>query len=341
MARWFLVRGGAEDGPITTTQLKDMAATGQLGPQQLVRRDDMKEPVAARRVKGLFPAEAGIQARPAASPVQPPVATLVQPQQVTSVTAKPPQAVPVQLTATTPTPTPAVALWNPSAVRWWSLLFTWVFGSILLAKNWRALGRPWRARRAMVWCWATIPYVLIARLSPDTAPITALMRGISTVILVGWIYLEALPQIRFVKKHFGDNYGRKPWLRPLGIGAASFVPLVLGAMLLFAGVADDEHITKVKNGSLSSHPGTPVGKALDHFLGHPQWTEGETKSGQQVVNVTGDVMFQGQRAKVLLQFMVNPEAGTFELYALELNGVGQNRLVQAAFMDKVFEEYRH
>ena len=40
MAQWFVVRGGKETGPLSTEQVKEMAAVGKLLPSDQVRRDD-------------------------------------------------------------------------------------------------------------------------------------------------------------------------------------------------------------------------------------------------------------------------------------------------------------
>lgn len=54
MPAWFIVRNGREQGPVTAQQLKQLAATGQLRSDDLVRRDDMQAPRPAKQVKGLF-----------------------------------------------------------------------------------------------------------------------------------------------------------------------------------------------------------------------------------------------------------------------------------------------
>ncbi len=56
MAHWFMVRDGKELGPFTAQQLKEMAASGKLRTDDLVRREDMKGPTKAGTVKGLFTA---------------------------------------------------------------------------------------------------------------------------------------------------------------------------------------------------------------------------------------------------------------------------------------------
>lgn len=52
---WFVIRAGKELGPFTTRQLREMAATRKLAPDDLVRRADMQEPRKASTVKGLLP----------------------------------------------------------------------------------------------------------------------------------------------------------------------------------------------------------------------------------------------------------------------------------------------
>lgn len=55
MSNWHYARGGEKDGPITMEQLKELATTGQLSPDDLVWREDMKDWRKASTVKGLFP----------------------------------------------------------------------------------------------------------------------------------------------------------------------------------------------------------------------------------------------------------------------------------------------
>lgn len=53
--QWFVTRGAQQQGPLTPSQLKALVATGQLRPDDLIRRDDMPAPRAASTIKGLFP----------------------------------------------------------------------------------------------------------------------------------------------------------------------------------------------------------------------------------------------------------------------------------------------
>lgn len=52
---WHYAKGGEKHGPITAIQLKELATTGQISPDDLVWREDMQDWRQARSVKGLFP----------------------------------------------------------------------------------------------------------------------------------------------------------------------------------------------------------------------------------------------------------------------------------------------
>ena len=52
---WFYVQSGIQSGPIGTSALRTMSATGQIKATDLVWRQGMSDWALAARVKGLFP----------------------------------------------------------------------------------------------------------------------------------------------------------------------------------------------------------------------------------------------------------------------------------------------
>lgn len=70
MANWYVVRNGNEQGPVTSEDLKQLAATGRLQPDDLVRREDQEKPTRAGKLKGLFQTAQDGSAQP--NPVVPP-----------------------------------------------------------------------------------------------------------------------------------------------------------------------------------------------------------------------------------------------------------------------------
>src|SRR5687767_6966410 len=110
----------------------------------------------------------------------------------------------------------APALWNPDAAGNWSLLFTPIFGAILVSKNWQAIGEPKRAASARIWAYVSVPIVAL---------------GLGFPLLIIWYFASNRPQSRFVKSQWGANYPRKPWGKPLAI---AFVLGVLALAAFFA-----------------------------------------------------------------------------------------------------------
>lgn len=54
--RYFVVVGGADEGPFTFDQLKDLAAKGELTPESVLRPEEGGDPVSAKSLGGLFAA---------------------------------------------------------------------------------------------------------------------------------------------------------------------------------------------------------------------------------------------------------------------------------------------
>lgn len=127
----------------------------------------------------------------------------------------------------------APALWRPSAVAAWSLLFTPVFGSWLLMHNWRVLGQAQAARGARRWLLASLCVLLlqllagaITRRVNGTTPLPQL---IGLAWLGFWLLAAVAPQWRLVRRRFGRRYARREW------NAALALAVVFGVVCWAAG----------------------------------------------------------------------------------------------------------
>lgn len=67
---WHYAKNGQKHGPISATELKQLAASGGLSPGDLVWREDMKEWRKASSVKGLFPEKVSATRTPPPPPRQ-------------------------------------------------------------------------------------------------------------------------------------------------------------------------------------------------------------------------------------------------------------------------------
>jgi hypothetical protein len=122
-----------------------------------------------------------------------------------------------QAPAAAPEQTTPPALWNPNAAANWSLVFSPVFGSLLIRSNLAALGEVGMARRAAKWAIATMGWEVLQLLLPDGQLANKVRALASLVWLLTWYYVVARPHIRDVKARFGPAYPRRKWSKPFAL----------------------------------------------------------------------------------------------------------------------------
>ena len=69
MANWFYKKNGTTHGPIDSAKLKQLAQTGELRPDDFLRREDMQSWAMASKVQGLFGAVSQGQDRTQQAPL--------------------------------------------------------------------------------------------------------------------------------------------------------------------------------------------------------------------------------------------------------------------------------
>lgn len=148
----------------------------------------------------------------------------------------------VQAIEASDTPERDTALWRPSVVAAWSLVFTPAFGSWLLMHNWRILGQPRAAGRARIWLGASLAMLALQllagavnrRLNGDSP----LMGWLALAWLLLWLLGAAWPQWIAVRRRYGRRYARRGWNGALGLavvlGGACWVCAFLLTTLLLA-----------------------------------------------------------------------------------------------------------
>ena len=101
--------------------------------------------------------------------------------------------------------------------------------------------------------------------------------------------------------------------------------------------ADNRYVQMVKGGHRSVDPDLTYEAAFSAFFGTPRWKYFQGEDGQDVVEFTGDCVYQDVPVKARIQFIVDEENGTFEAAYLALNEVPQNALTLIALLAKAFE----
>ena len=117
------------------------------------------------------------------------------------------------------------------------------------------------------------------------------------------------------------------------------------AILLFSpgviantqGNVNNRIIYTVKNGALFDYPDKTIGKMVEGFVGDPKWEAIVDYDGITYVNITGSILYNDSKVKMLLQYKINDD-DTFELQALEFNGEPQNILTYNTLIKAMYNE---
>jgi hypothetical protein len=93
MADWYYTKNGQQQGPVNDAELKRLASTGQLTPQDMIWKEGMANWLPATAIKGLFGAAASAPSgaqKPVPKPVEPaPAATGGEPEKTAAGGAPP------------------------------------------------------------------------------------------------------------------------------------------------------------------------------------------------------------------------------------------------------------
>lgn len=100
---------------------------------------------------------------------------------------------------------------------------------------------------------------------------------------------------------------------------------------------DPQIVAMVKDGTLSAYPDQTIGEAVEGFFANPQWEHIVAEDGNDYVNVRGRISYAGEPADAVVQYAVDPETGSFQVNAFEINGLPQNELMYLELIAKMYE----
>ena len=96
---------------------------------------------------------------------------------------------------------------------------------------------------------------------------------------------------------------------------------------------ESSNVLSVKDASISSCPSATLGEMADAFMTNPSWRDFPSTSGGTVVELTGEISYDGFPADALIQFDLS--GGSFEAVYLGINNVDQSLLVLSALLNKM------
>ena len=123
-------------------------------------------------------------------------------------------------------PQASLNLWNPTAAVIWSLFLSPFFGMVIHWRNWRTLREGQKSRYAMLWIVGGLFFLfLLAIVEADAIP------GGMLLLFIGWYFLSAKQQIKFVSSKYSVDYPRRSWLLPLGIPTSAIICVIIAGLI--------------------------------------------------------------------------------------------------------------
>lgn len=110
-------------------------------------------------------------------------------------------------------------------------------------------------------------------------------------------------------------------------------PLTAAALMFMA--CESSEVQTVKRGSLQSCPDKTVEQMVNGYMGNPEWRSLVAKDGNDYVNVVGEISYNNQPTKAEIQFQLNKDKSSFQLYAWELGGEPASNFVAAILFKKM------
>jgi hypothetical protein len=117
--------------------------------------------------------------------------------------------------------------------------------------------------------------------------------------------------------------------------------LIIASMFIVNGCDDTREVKMIKEGKLESCPNATVNQMVDGFIGSPSWESNETAEGQKFVNITGRITYSEKEVDALIQFFIDPDKGTFNFNAFEINELPQNNLLAMGLLEKMCESTKN
>lgn len=99
------------------------------------------------------------------------------------------------------------------------------------------------------------------------------------------------------------------------------------------------YVDMVRNGYPEIYPDITYGQAFDAFFSDGEWEYFTSDRGEKVVEFNGSCLSGSDRVSVTIQFLVDEDQGTFEVYTAAIDGEIQPELVYSLLLLNIFDSY--
>lgn len=100
---------------------------------------------------------------------------------------------------------------------------------------------------------------------------------------------------------------------------------------------DHEYVQQIKTAKLPGYENMMIEEAFHKFFKNPKWKYFVSEDHEDLVEFTGNCVYQEQEVKAKIQFVLNKEDQTFKLKAMALNDIAQNELITAAMLQSIYD----
>src|SRR5471030_337002 len=203
---WWYAKSDKRFGPYSGSELKLIAAGGDLISTDLVWKEGLANWVPASSLKGMFSLTAAEIPPPLPTDALDETPDIVNP-----------------------------ALWNPIALSNWSLFLTPIFGTYLVTENYKAMGKKHEAKESLSWFYASIGAILLGwvliPIFGDYGFITWIV--VYLIYFIIWNFRSASKQNKYILSVYGNKYTRQPWGKVLVIATAAMIAYQIATKLLW------------------------------------------------------------------------------------------------------------
>ena len=106
-------------------------------------------------------------------------------------------------------------------------------------------------------------------------------------------------------------------------------------------ITDHDYIDLIKEGYLENFSDVTVRNAFNYAFFEPYWRYYQAKTGEHVVELSGDITFQDEKGHAILQFVVNEETQQFSLQAMKFNDVVFNQQQKQKLVSLVYRTWEN
>ena len=122
------------------------------------------------------------------------------------------------------------------------------------------------------------------------------------------------------------------------------IAIIVGLSALASGGDYSSKVSSVKNGyfqAYSSDDGYPnVGDAFENYFDDTSWKAFTSDDDMEIVEFNGKFLYYDDETDCCLQFQTY-EDGSFDIYAVEFNGIPQDKVTISVLVEKVMDEAQY